>query len=409
MLPASADDQITDRKVLFTVSFLLINALVWLFMTNNLMDVFINGLDLTGMDLILIWSSYYSSMIVFGIIGAIFSKNVNRPRFIFVWTLVGTLVSLLPLIFVDPTFIELELLTLLFGAVVGVGMSPCLGYFADSTKITNRGLFSGVTFLCMNLLASVFYVVFDVTDNIFFSWIILAVWRGLGLVIFLKPVIDKKSSSIKTNNDSIKSIVTNRAFYLYFAAWLMFMLIDRSEQPTLRFLLESMDYYVVAPIIGSISGLGAGILADRIGRKKVIMSGFVIFGIGYALIGIDPGNLISRYFFITIESISGGILAVAFILIIWGDLSEFSSREKYYAIGLIPLFLTLIIQLFSGPFFRSIGNESAFSLASFFLFMALLPLWLAPETLPEKNIELRRLKSFAEEARKAREKFENSN
>jgi hypothetical protein len=45
-------------------------------------------------------------------------------------------------------------------------------------------------------------------------------------------------------------------------------------------------------------------------------------------------------------------------------------------------------------------------LASFFLFVAVLPLIYAPETLPEKKMELRRLRSFAEEARKAKEKYE---
>ena len=42
----------------------------------------------------------------------------------------------------------------------------------------------------------------------------------------------------------------------------------------------------------------------------------------------------------------------------------------------------------------------AFSLAAFFLFVAVLPLWIAPETLPEKKMELRRLRNFADEAKK---------
>jgi len=49
---------------------------------------------------------------------------------------------------------------------------------------------------------------------------------------------------------------------------------------------------------------------------------------------------------------------------------------------------------------------AAFSVAAFFLFLAVLPLISAPETLPEKKVELRRLRSFAEEAQKAKEKYE---
>jgi MFS family permease len=299
------------------------------------------------------------------------------------------------------------LIAILFGIGGGVGMPSCLGYFADSTKITNRGLVGGIAFLGINIVAAVFSFLF--TDlGLFVSWIILFVWRGVGLLVaFLKP-IDQKPLT-KTFHSSFKSIFSEKAFYLYFVVWFLFMLVDRSEEPTLRFVLDDLRYNVVAPIIGSISGLVAGVLADRIGRKKVIITGFVIFGVAYALIGLMHTQLFARYIFVTVEAISTGILWISFVLILWGDLSEFGSREKYYALGLVPFFLTSIIQLFSGPFFRDIGNESAFSLAAFFLFMTLLPLWVAPETVPEKNIELRRLKSFAEQAKKEREKFETNN
>jgi len=43
---------------------------------------------------------------------------------------------------------------------------------------------------------------------------------------------------------------------------------------------------------------------------------------------------------------------------------------------------------------------SAFSIASFFLFVAVLPLVYAPETLPEKTMKDRDLKSYIEKAKK---------
>jgi hypothetical protein len=57
-------------------------------------------------------------------------------------------------------------------------------------------------------------------------------------------------------------------------------------------------------------------------------------------------------------------------------------------------------------FVEQISLYAAFSLASFFLFVAVMPLMFAPETLPEKKIELRRLRKFAEDAKKAKEKYE---
>jgi hypothetical protein len=100
-------------------------------------------------------------------------------------------------------------------------------------------------------------------------------------------------------------------------------------------------------------------------------------------------------------------LSVTFILILWGDLSQSGSREIYYTIGVIPLFLTQIVGRALDEYIMQIqGTINVFSVAAFFLFLAVLPLLYAPETLPEKKMELRRLRKFAEDAKKVKEKYE---
>ena len=64
------------------------------------------------------------------------------------------------------------------------------------------------------------------------------------------------------------------------------------------------------------------------------------------------------------------------------------------------------ISVVVAPYVEVISISAAFSLASFFLFLAVLPLMYAPETLPEKKIELRRLRKYVEGARKVKEKHE---
>jgi len=86
-------------------------------------------------------------------------------------------------------------------------------------------------------------------------------------------------------------------------------------------------------------------------------------------------------------------------------MSQPGTREKYYVIGEIPFFLTDIMQTLSAPLVMLIPAASAFSLASFFLFLAVFPLLYAPETLPEKKIELRRLRKYVEAAKKVKEKY----
>jgi F0F1-type ATP synthase membrane subunit b/b' len=48
---------------------------------------------------------------------------------------------------------------------------------------------------------------------------------------------------------------------------------------------------------------------------------------------------------------------------------------------------------------------TTFSLAAFFLFLAVVPLMYAPETLPEKKVRERELRDYLEKAKKTKEKY----
>jgi MFS family permease len=158
-------------------------------------------------------------------------------------------------------------------------------------------------------------------------------------------------------------------------------------------------------IIGSISAVIGGFLADNIGRKRVVVYGFILLGIAYGIIGIAPGMLLSKYLYLALDGFAAGILWVTCILILWGDLSQSGTREKYYVIGNIPFFLTNLVPIFLSSYIALIPVYATFSIASFFLFLAVLPLMYAPETLPEKKIRLRQLRSYVEAAKKVREKY----
>jgi len=193
----------------------------------------------------------------------------------------------------------------------------------------------------------------------------------------------------------------------------MFCLIDRFEAPILdhvyRFELERSVVTIVGPSVGSISAFIGGLLSDRIGRKRVVIYGFIALGLAYAIIGIAPALQISWYLFVFVNAVSAGILWVVFILTLWGDLSPKGASEKYYAVGNIPFFITWgVLQLFSAHYLTLIPTYAAFSFASFFLFLAVLPLLYAPETLPERKIELGRLRGYMEKARKVKEKYQGT-
>jgi hypothetical protein len=53
----------------------------------------------------------------------------------------------------------------------------------------------------------------------------------------------------------------------------------------------------------------------------------------------------------------------------------------------------------------AIAPAAVFSLAAFFLFLAVMPLMYAPETLPEKKIQERELRVYLEKAKKVKQKY----
>jgi len=374
-------------------------------MTLMMIDSILSGLSVTSAQNFIIWTTYYVTIIVSSIAGSILARKISRFNLLYFWIILGVLTSSLPALLSNSTLIHVQIVCALLGVSFGLGMPSCLAYFADWTLIENRGRTGGIIFLVSNLIAPIFAILFGmfnlITNSIFFTS-----WRAIGLVIFFLGPEEKIVSEIK-KNVSFVSILRDRSFLLYFVAWFMFCLIDSFEKPILRPFFGDFWYLTVmiGPIIGSLSAFIAGLLSDWIGRKRVVLYGFATLGIGYGIISLAPATMISWYFHLAVDSITTGILWVTFILILWGDLSRYSAREKYYAIGAFPYFLTYIVQLLSAPYVILIPETNAFSIAAFFLFLAVLPLLYAPETLPEKKIELRRLRKYVEKARKVKEKY----
>jgi len=162
--------------------------------------------------------------------------------------------------------------------------------------------------------------------------------------------------------------------------------------------------------IGSSSVLG-GIFADLIGRRRIALAGFSMLGLSAALFGLS-GNVPSQIpyeilcFNAAINGVAWGFLVFLFVLTLWGDLSQNSSSDKYYALGVTPFFLSKFLELTLGPNIPPTMRASSalFSLVAFFLFLAVLPLFFAPETLPEKVLKKRELTIYVKKAQQIAEK-----
>jgi len=78
------------------------------------------------------------------------------------------------------------------------------------------------------------------------------------------------------------------------------------------------------------------------------------------------------------------------------------TKEKYYVIGGLPFLLAGFLSILVQPFVQDIMKHTqlgmSFTIASFFLFIAVLPLIYAPETLPDKIMKENDLKKYVEKA-----------
>ena len=399
-----------NRKDFWVLFILLFNAFTWHYLIHtSMIPRILSGFKIAYLQT-LVWVVYYITIVGSGLVGLILSGRIRRLHFLYLWITLGVVTSLFAIPLQSATITNILSLSLFWGISFGLGMPSCLAYFADCTLVENRGRVGGITFIVINISFPLIAMLPKV-DLVIIS-IISAMWRGLGLIILflLKP--SEKIAIEKKRGSSVISIFHDKAFVLYLVPWFMFCLVDRFEKSVLEhFLSNSMPDVisfvgVVEPIIGSFFILIAGLLSDWIGRKRMVLYGFIALGFAYAIIGIAPSILVSWYLYSIIDGAAWGIFAVIFILILWGDLSQPGTRKEYYIIGSIPFFLSSIIPSLLAPsFIELIPPYAAFSLASFFLFVAVLPLMYAPETLPERKIELRRLRKYVEKAKKVKEKY----
>jgi hypothetical protein len=386
--------------------FLLVNTLAcfnltWLVIQDLLRDSSFN-------EVLTVSASYYVAIITSGVIGAILLyKRLRERKSLLCWILLGTCLCIFSaLLTAEKTLLSLVIMAFILGSSLGVGIPACLTFFADYSKIESRGRIGGIVFFAVQSLTVAIYVLISEL-HITTSFFVLAAWRLAGMVSVLsyKPLGEVLTESIVP---SLRVVIKERLFVLYFIPWFLFSLVNFVEIPLLEqfFGQELLGIYMlVVIVISSISAFLGGIICDFKGRKVASITGFILLGICYAVLNIFPEVYFAKILFMLFEGIAWGILYVVFIFVVWGDISDGKVREGYYLLGEMPFLLSGLIQVLVQPFVKVIPIYASFSLASFFLFLAILPLLYALETLPEKEIKTRELRDYIEKAMRARKKY----
>jgi len=400
-------------REVFPSLFLLVNSITWFSLTWFVVADLIGKPPLNTFNtILLVSSSYFGALLASAIIGAtLLSKRLRGKTPLLTWVLLGAVIcAIAPAVAPGSSSLNLIFVSIPLGALAGLGIPTCLAFFSENSKSKNRGRNGAVVFFTIQALTAVFYISIN-TVNVESQFLILAAWRLIGVasVLFLAP----KMEIAEEQKAPLISIVRDKTFYLYFVPWFLFAIVNFIEEPLIEYHFSAEGFvpysvYTIATIlIISIAGFLGGVLCDFKGRKVSSILGFVLLGLGFAFLTLLPGTLISQILYVIFGGVAWGILYVTFIFVIWGDISEGKNREKYYVLGGMPFLFSNLISILVKPFAEIIPIASSFSLASLFLFLAILPLLYAPETLSEKILKDRELKNYIAKAQKEVAKVQN--
>ncbi len=390
-----------DFAPVFVVVF---NSLVWFTLTYAMFNSAVSQLALTSSESLMIFTMYYVGVACSAILGAMFFSRA-RETCLLLWMLAGAgMTGILVTVFSNDFAVN-SLVSLCLGISIGVGLPSSLACFADLTSVEHRGAYGGLLYGFVALASIVLIVLLGALEPTH-GFVLLAVWRILGFVAFFF-LRSKNAQLQKRRPSSYRDMLSRRDVLLYLVPWIMFSLVNFTEAPILEEVFDEL-FVLVGFLEVGLSGFFVvigGMLSDLVGRKRVVITGFVVLGIEYAVLSLFSEMDFAKFLYAAFDSFAWGMFASVFFMTLWGDLAMNEQREKYYAVGGLPYLLAGYLSILVQPHVGSIGTVAAFSLASFFLFLAVLPLMYAPETLPEKKIIDRQLRDYIDKAKKAKGKY----
>jgi len=403
MLPVKSPKKNIDWKEFLPASFILFNSLTWFVLVLARYTETVSGTYST-IDALFIFIIHYSGIAISAVAGAIVFPR-SRKLSLSLWILLGAVMSSLLGTIADNTLPVNLLISFFLGVSFGMGLPSALAYFGDVTSVESRGFRGGLVWSVVGL-GTLVLVVGTSSLSLAAVFVVSAVWRGVGLVAFLGT---RKAVRIQPRSEApgFLALLRRRDVLLYLVPWVMFCLVNFTVGPMLEpilgeffTLVQFIEFAVAAPF-----ALVGGFLADIVGRKRVVMTGFVVLGLGYAVLGVFSSVPFSWYVYTVLDGIAWGMFAAVFFMTLWGDLVGDQQKERPYLIGGLPYVLLGFLSILVEPYVSVIPLSTAFSLASFFLFLAVIPLMYAPETLPEKRIKDIELKGYVEKAKKIKEKY----
>ena len=390
---------------------IVLNSFVWYIFTSTTFSTIVTDLSVSDAEKMALFVTYYIAVAITAIVGAKFFPRL-RTKALLAWSGIGALATLSLLTMSSSSILIALMITFFLGTSIGIGLPSCLSYFADSAAIEHRGIVSGIIWSIVGFAVLIFAVVQNMLElSEIEMLLVLTAWRVFGMAGFFlsnrKNEVETTQKEAITKAPPYLELIRKREILLYLFPWVMFCLLNFAEAPIVESILGTDFAFVLLAewgVVGIVAVIG-GFIADIAGRKRIVIAGFVMLGIEYAALSAFSDSPVTFFLFLILDGISWGLLASTFFTTIWGDLGEKQEKEKYYVLGGLPYLLANFLYIIIAPVASGIPPEAAFSFASFFLFLAVLPLMYAPETLPEKTIKDREIKTYLEKAQQEAQKY----
>ena len=278
-----------DRRLALQSGFLVANAFIWYFLAIIIVENIITHLNTSVQEQLLLCGIHFGTLIVSCICGALLVNKIGRRRLFVFWTLIGVLSPIALLVLDVAQTPVIMLICIIFGVTTGFGMPNSMEYFKRSTNTENRGRYGGLIMLLSGLG---FVLLGMATGGIVVSAFVLIAWRLLGLILLYiaKPF---KEHTEKVAIDSYRSILSRRSFVLYIVPWLMFSLVNYLTNSFENSIIDEPTVLmlgIAGNAVLAISAIAAGFLMDYVGRKPVVIAGFVLLGLSYSVLGVYPRN-----------------------------------------------------------------------------------------------------------------------
>ncbi len=393
-----------SSKKFMAILFLYLSTFSWFFFFygnykfSSSVDVGYRVIGFRDTSFVLGEAIFLFSIVAFAVVGSLIGERYDRRKLFLSWTTLGVFSTALTWIFQGTP------MSWVSNALVGMSFGLCfplvIAYMSDCTAIEERARVSGIIIFVSFIVAILFTTIASSTS--FLGLIILSViLRSLG---FFALVLDPCKRKEGGKRYSWRSILTYRQFGLYILPFLMFTIMSG-----LLYLIQipQNSEFNSASEIGNVLHLTgtavfaviAGFAADRIGRRKPIMVGLVMLGVSTAILGYSLTPL-TWLFYLAISGFAWGIVFVIYFAIP-GDLAFAGSQERFYALGTVVPFIMYISSKWPAELTGfSLPANWLSPILTVIIFVSVIPIFYASETLPEDKILEKQLKEHIKKVRK---------